>query len=265
MGFLKRLLGIAENEKHESITHDVGETEKKVSFKERLENWEPPVIRPPSFIGKYERITRYTYKDIALIDIPNNLVIDFEMVGKEVELEYDEKREGNAKAIKVMCDEINIGYIPNNNLQDMIHDFRKRGEPIYAIISNIEFNEETEIVNKVYIFIAFYRDVYKDIDKYGQIKTRLIKTSKKDLFDINRQDNIEVSNIGDEVRLEFDYDTNSYLVTCSGDEIGETNKTITCKLQEANDNCDFIGKIEEINQNDEERYSVVVTIYLKPL
>lgn len=81
---------------------------------------------------------------------------------------------------------------------------------------------------------------------------KLIKNGNEDM-----QYNIENSNVGDDITLDFDIDKCLYV--CSGNygEIGFLPENVGEKLSGK-----FCVKITDIKENDEGKYSVVVSIYL---
>lgn len=236
------------------------------SFKEMIAEWEPQVIRPPLKIGKYVLNKKYVYRDVELKVIPTDLKFDFDMVGKSIDLIHEPTNEYDPNAISVQLDGTLMGYIPNNRLQSMIHDFQARNQPVYSILSDFKVDEDTALIEGITIFLGFYHDPYANLDKYDTFSAKLVKTSKKDFFDINRQENYGNVSEGDYVDLEYDFEAESYMVSAGGCEIGETSAFITKKLQDFDSTCDFIGIIDEIIENYEtEKFGAKITIYLKEM
>jgi hypothetical protein len=236
----------------------------KETFKEKLQAWIPPAINPPETIGNYILNRNYSYKDVTLKVIPDNIQFDFDMIGKEVDLIPEPCNAYDPGAIYVTLNSTKIGYIPKNRLQDMIHDYRKKEQPIYTIISNINVNEDTETIENISIFIGFYHNPYIDLDKYDRVTAKLTKTAKKDEFDNYRRDNFCFIDNGDFVNLVYCFDTETYIVSADGNELGETSAPITKKLKDFNTNCDYIGIIDKITENEAGNYGADILIYLKP-
>lgn len=270
MGLLRKLFGPSFKELAERDLERLKESQKvdsmpkQESLQEKLDNYEPPVIRPPKKIGEYILNKKYVYKYVELKVVPDNILFNFDFIGKELGLIPDPDNEYDPLAIKVYVDDIFIGYIPKNRLQSMIHDYNKSGNPIYSVISNIGIKDDTELIEDISIFLCFYYNPLKDLDDDDKIFTKLIKTSKKDSFDINRQDNYSDVYIGEFVDLEYDFDSDSYIVSIDGSELGETNALVTKKLLDYDSSCDYIGVIDEIIENYETgKYGAKITIIMK--
>ena len=187
----------------------------------------------------------YRNFDISKIEINHQLYFD-----KEPDNQYD------PNAIKILYDDIFIGYIPKNNLQSMM--------------SNYGFSEEKEVcgmtylvdeeMKKIQIALAFYDKINDGVE---YLDTKLIKTTKKDDIE-NRQDNLSLANEDEEVELEYDYENETYIVTASGLEIGEINKNNSKKLQEYEDEgLEFKAGILEINENDSGNLECKIRIIIR--
>lgn len=270
MGFLRKILGPSFKELLErnlaakrALTNKTPELPKE-TFQDMLSKWEPPIIIPPKKIGEFILNKKYVYKDVQLEEIPDNFQFSFDIPGKQVDLIPDSNNKNDPLAIMAYIDDKFIGYIPKNRLQSMIHDYKKREQPIYSVVSNITLKDNTELIERISIFLCFYYNPFKGVNDDEKLSTKLIKTSKKDFYDNNRQDNYLYIEKGDYVELEYDYESNSYIVSANDNEIGETNASVTRKLQEFDSDCDYVGIIDEITEDDATgKYGAKITIVMR--
>jgi len=180
-------------------------------------------------------ILKYAYYDV---DVKGTDHRDFDItkidIDKEVQFENDPSNEYDKNAIKIMYNDTHIGYVPKNNLQKMIKDFTdKENRKVEAFIRDV--NEDTK---EIHIYIGFYVSmVDEELEKIEHIDTSLIKTTKKEEFGGSRQENLDLCSVGDELDLDYQYETETYIVCDSyGNELGEVNSKISDKLQDAEDN-----------------------------
>lgn len=173
-------------------------------FPERALAMDPPQkeekIKIPSYIGDYK--LTYQYKDVWF-DITGST--DNSDAGKKIKFEI---QNGD---VSVSIDGRIIGTIPDNRQKDMIIDFTKNNEPIYAILTANNDSGSGQM------FLAFYRlPKYQKLLKRGDSHQsfKLSGTGKEEY-----QENILLCSEGDEVEVEFDDDKEKYLASC-GLEIG---------------------------------------------
>lgn len=148
----------------------------------------------------------------------------------------------------------------------MIHDYKRKGNPIFSCIQNISVDEETQMITEIGIALAFYSNPYLGVEKAEKLKAKLTKTSKKDFLGNSRQENIYSVSVGDYVELQYDWETESYIVSSeTGEELGETSASVTQKLQGFSPDCEFIGRIQSIDENDSGKYTVEIEIFLRAM
>lgn len=146
-------------------------------------------------------------------------------LGDFLSFEQEPNNEYDNKAVKVTYGGYPIGYLYRGRMQDMVNDFMRKELPIEARVDSIDSDSIT-------CGIAFY----KDINSYNGVTATLTKTSKKDFFDIPRQDNLSCISEGDELSMEYDYETETYVVSDScGSELGEISKSVSEKLYSQQD------------------------------
>lgn len=196
--------------------------------------------------------TQYNEFDISKIELNKNLKFEFEPTN-----EYDKN------AIKVLYDNIQIGYVPKNSIQDMVKKYMTDEQKYVEAFIN-EVDEDSKYIQMA---IAFYQEMTdEELNKIEHIDTRLIKTTKKDEFDIfSRQDNLIGISEGEELELNYEYDSETYIVCDNcGNELGEINSNKSEKLQEY----ELEGKIFhcivlETDCNDAGNITCKVRIFIK--
>ena len=197
-----------------------------------------------AFFDDDNRYLKYAYYDV---DVKGIEYRDFDISKIEInhQLYFDTEPDNqyDSNAIKILYDDFFIGYIPKNNLQSMMSDYGFSKEKEVCGMTYL-VDEETK---KIQIALAFYDEINNRVE---YLDTKLTKTTKKDEFE-SRQDNLAMADEGEEVELEYDYENETYIVTTSGLEIGEINKSNSKKLQDYEDEgLEFKAGILEINEND---------------
>ena len=214
-----------------------------------------------NFYSFYEdAYLKYSYYDVVVkgtehveFDI-SKIAIDTHVAFRpEPENEYDNK------AIQVVYDDTIIGYVPKNNLQNMIHSYLKNNEAfLEGYISSV--NEDSR---EIQIALGFYHYMTaQELKKIAYVDASLIKTSKKDILGTSRQDNLEMVEVGAIIELEYDYDTETYYVMDEiGNELGEISTSKSAKLQEYEDEGKQLqGLIISLNYTDSGRYTCKVRV-----
>ncbi|MBQ1275311.1 MAG: hypothetical protein IIY08_07995, partial [Cellulosilyticum sp.] len=97
------------------------------------------------------------------------------------------------------------------------------------------------------------------------VEVSLTKTSKKDFFGISRQENLDSVSEGDEIYMDYQYDTETYLITDDfGNELGEINTNKSEQLQAYEDEGkEFYGVILEIGYSDSGKNTCKVRIFIR--
>lgn len=244
---------------HNSKKRELGELE--IAEQESESNKNPKENSSVYVLPKIgNSILKYKYDDVfvAGVEYSNPNYSELE-IGNWVSLSHEPDNEYDNKAIAVMCRDVKIGYIQKGKFQDMILDFQKKNEPIHAHISNINESE-----NKIYLFIGFYKNPLNELEGCEFIKATLIKTSKRiDEYD-NRQDNFISLEEGELLSLEYDYDTETYIVyNGSSEEIGEISTSVSEKLRDKEDSYELVPVLDELTENDNGKYGGKIKVYLK--
>lgn len=207
-------------------------------------------IAPSSINGKS---LAYQYDEkIAII---RGQEPDFEnvMVGFDAKFTPEPNNPYDKKAISVFSNEIKLGYLYKGKLQEMVHDYIRRGDPVYSYISNIDPNKKT-----ITLFIGFYKELeseYEKLIKKAAYKTFRLTGNKSEEF----QDNIMFLSSGEEIDHDYDYEKDKYAAFANGGEVGFFPKSATDLLENG---CKVF--IDEISENENaDKYDISVAIFLE--
>lgn len=221
----------------------------------------PKTLTIPQKIGRYE--LSYLYRDV-FVKGTEHANPDFHALNlcDHVDLVPEPDNEVEDQAVMVMCNGQQLGCIASKKgtLQRMVHQWTKKALPIFSAITAMDENEKG-----IYIVMGFYRDEQEILDKCETICTNLVKTSKKDEFGDSRRDNIEILSVGDVLDADYDWETETYVVTGHGGiEMGELSKSVSAQLQEEDEDSYPYIVVEDIGLNDDLKYVVKLKIYIKP-
>jgi len=188
---------------------------------------------------------KYKYYNV---EIKGTQYMDFDVskiaIDEELNFQLDPSNKYDKNAIKVIYNNIEIGYVPKNNLQDMVKNYLDSDDRfITAFVSRV--NEDARTIDMA---IGFYKKLDdEELDSILHIDVRLIKTTKKDEYD-SRQDNLTTLSIGDEVEIDYSFETETYIVSNLCGELGEINKSKSQQLKEyENDGKSFFSSIIDLN------------------
>ena len=208
---------------------------------------EPQSIEPCFFETVDNNILTYKYSRVS-IAFPERVNVG---LGSFVDFEKEPNNEFDDKAVKVMSIGKKIGYIYRGKLQDMLNDFLKKDWHVEGIVDSVSPDTFT-------IAIAFY----KPFSSFKSITSTLVKTSKKDIFDNSRQDNLTSISCGDLLSMEYDVDSGSYIVSDDfGNELGELSANVSSKLLEQENEFGFKVICENNELDDNLKYKCKVKIF----
>ncbi len=237
---------------------------KQKEFEEKLEyervNGKYRYSKSKFYFFDEDAYLKYSYYDVVVkgtehreFDISKIAIDTCVAFRPEPENEYDNK------AIQVVYGDTIIGYVPKNNLQNMIHSYLNNNEAfVEGYISSV--NEDSR---EIQIAIGFYHYMTaSELKKITYVDASLIKTSKKDILGTSRQDNLEMVEVGTVIDLEYDYETETYYVTDEiGNELGEINTSKSAKLQEYEEEGNQLhGLIIDLNCSDSGKYTCKVRV-----
>ena len=199
---------------------------------------------------------KYYYKDINVVGTdyiedktPHNEI----QIGNDIIFQFEPENKFDSKAILVLDNKSRkLGYIRRGRLQDMIHDFTSRDEPVIAAVYSLHPLE---------MEIGFYK--YEDDEKIreGFESYKVVKLTANSNEDM--QFALSISEEDEEVDFEYDYDKEKYLISASSGDIGYINKTISEYLYELDED-DYYGIIKILDYDDyKDKYSASVEVFVK--
>lgn len=209
-------------------------------------------------IGELRIAYEYDNEKVAMV---GEVMPDYSRFSRfdEIKFELDPDNEYDRKSVRIMCNDLLLGYVFKGKIQDMIHDWKKKGDTIFGAISSIDIKN-----NEIVYLIAFYKNPFDGIDRYEKIRTKLINTSKKVDDYYNRQDICSGLERGDKLDLEYNFDTETYFATIfANDEAGEISKSVSLKVREKEELDEPVCLVEESTEDDNGKIGVDVLIYFK--
>ncbi len=165
--------------------------------------------------------------------------------GEFVALEFEPLNQYDSNAIAVVQNGHKLGHIPRGNIQQMIHDFNSRNEPVLALLSTINGSELT-------LSIGFYKSRLSELMNSGAKRKTFKLTGNRNA---DMQENLSFCSVGESVDACYDAEKGKYLAS-AGCDIGYFPASADDLLEG-----DFEAVIEELEENDDGKYSVSVTVY----
>lgn len=205
------------------------------------------------------RILRYSYYDVEVKGFDHqNFDIKKLELGKFVTFDFEPDNQYDPNAIAIFYDDQKIGYVPQNSLQSMVKKYSDGKEhQICGFISYI--NED---LNEVQIALGFYSKVNNDLDVF---KCRLCKTSAKDFMGNSRQENLELVDTGCPVDLEYNDESETYLVCDdTGEELGEISKKQSAQIYDIiGDTEPFHAEVSELDTDDNDKIICTIEVWIR--
>lgn len=158
-------------------------------------------------------------------------------------------------SVDILLDENIVGTVEKTGISKMIIDFLNRDEKVLG-----KFDSESTV------YIAFYKQILKQVEGCENIICKLTNTSKKDEdTDTRRYENLEYMEENDLVKIEYNDDTEKYLLRDdSGNEIGELSKSDSKKvMRKEDDGFEPIGFITEQDYNENDIPTAKVKVFFK--
>lgn len=207
----------------------------------RLSNQLPSL---PQNINGIPAAYQYQENNIAM---PGKYVRDFYSinVGDPIVFQLEPENEYDAKAIQLWSNNQMLGYVFRGRLQDILHDFIKRDEPVYAMVFSVNPQEQ-----KVTYSVAFYRHPEPKFLGKHLATGRLTASAGEEA-----QENITLCDVGDELSVDYDYEKERYEVSSTMGYVGCLPK----KLEQHGESAAFV--VEELGETDAGKSYVVVGVY----
>lgn len=213
---------------HEEVSNHA---QQKACFLDILEN-------------QYVLSYRYDFVKVAMPNVNGLKLGDFLSLEAEPDNQYD------SHAVKILSGLDTVGYLFRGKLQNMANDFIRKDLPIEVSVDSITNDSFT-------CGLGFY----KDMNSFNCVSATLTKTSKKDYLGASRQDNLSSTSEGDMLYLDYDYDSETYIVTDDfGNELGELSKSVSSKLYDEESNYKYIGICTENEIDDNLKYKCKIKI-----
>jgi len=208
---------------------------------------EPEPIQIPKykFFGASVRIDswylNYAYKNVPLLKLDSS---------KYYEGEGNIDSEGH-----IYKDGEVIGSIEDKQKIHMAADFISRHEAVKVYFDSPET-----------VYLAFYKETYKAVSSLPSMVCKLTKTSAMDsYFECRRYENLEYTQDGDRFVLEYNDESETYVVKDTADgEVGELTKSDSKKLYAKElDGCDLFAFATECDYDDHDRTICKVEVFIK--
>lgn len=174
--------------------------------------------------------------------------------GKQLIFEFEPENQYDCMAIAIYLNDKKLGYVYSGRIQQMMHDYYRKGWEICAHINKYSTEKKT----------ATYKvGFFKPIETFVCKQFTLTKTTKKiDEFS-NRADNLSSCNEGDVLTIECDgiVDGNYVVYTDTYDEIGELPKSANTFIEEHNHK-KIMGIFDSCEEDENGKLKAKITIYL---
>lgn len=178
--------------------------------------------------------------------------------GKALSFVFEPENEYDPNAVAVFLQDKNekIGYVYKGKIQDMLHDWNDRDEPVGACLSTYSVPER-----KATYKIGFYKPLEKYEHKVFPI-TKIHKKAGEYDFE-SRYDAIQSCDPGDELTIEESFENDSFIVSnTSGSEIGELSASASKFVRENAD--DILGFVlESLDMDYDDKVTAKIAIYYK--
>lgn len=236
----------------EEVSNDNIETPNKV--------FEKKSITFENIVDNYK--LKWNYSDVIIKGVQyNNIDYSKLQIGMTVDLEPEPDNKYDSNAIKIIQNDIFLGYIPKGQLQEMILNYSK--DDNYLILAKLNLIDEENQLLQIHLF--FYKKIIEsDFDFVKKINASLVKTTKKDSnFDTSRQDALSTICENEYVSIEKQYDSDCYLVSNQcGEELGELSQSISNKLDEYDYTYDKLARIIEVTEISSGNYGAKLEIII---
>lgn len=161
----------------------------------------------------------------------------------------------NNDSVEISLNDNVVGTVSHKQKAQMIIDFMNRNEKVLA-----RFDSPNTLQ------IAFYRRLLDQLKECENFTFKITGTSKRDEFtETPRYENLEFMDENDLVKIEYNDDTEKYLLRNDvGDEIGELSKSDSKKVEKKEDDgFEPIGFITEQDYNENGTPTAKVKIFFK--
>lgn len=201
-------------------------------------------IKVPAEIDGQKCAYQYTKVDIVLVDGVN---LD-SIFGQRVQFDL------SRGSVALIVGGQYIGTMKTGKLADMVEDWIKRREPVFAVVSRVDDERNTAAFD-----LYLYRDELKYLlRRYPDVKKYKLTGNRRGEL----QDNICYCSSGDSCSIEYDIDKEKYLVSAGSSEIGYL-PAAAAKIAEEQGEDNLSCYIADVSSDDEGIDEVTVYIFQK--
>lgn len=192
-------------------------------------------------------VLKYNYDDVHVVG--TKYLNDFtffnrSLIGDVVVLEWEIGNQFDDTAIIVRdADGHPLGHLPKGRLKDMVYDWLERNDPIFSVISDINYEEY-----KLNLRLGFYSTRLNDIRKSSVCRFKEFKVVGSKNREM--QENLSLCAEHDSVDIEYDSEVFKYAVFAVGSPIGFLNKAGEEFFSENIDGSDFEAFILELTEDE---------------
>lgn len=185
-------------------------------------------------------IKQYEYYHVSYF-VPDNMESTKLLINDVITLKQEPDNEYDHNAIALYKNDDKIGYLYKSKLQDMSNDYLKRDDK-YIVIAKADSE------NSISLF--FYKHITL-LNNYSEKIFKLTGLSKKDEYGYKRMDNLLCVDRWDSVSLDYDFETEKYIVSTTYGEIGELSKSTSQKIDDSDlFNKDYYAFITKLTHDD---------------
>ena len=209
----------------------------------RQEQKQQETVKVPAVIDGQKIAYQYTKVDIILSDGANLDSIFAQRI------QFDASR----GPVALIVGNQYVGTVGNRRIAEMISDWLRRGEPVFAVVSSIDGERYTAAFD-----LYLYRDGLKYLlHRFPDAKPYKLTGNRRGEL----QENISYCSVGDECTLEYDIDKEKYLVSAGASDIGYL-PTAAAKIAEEQGEDNLVTYVADTLSDDEGIDEV--TVYLFP-
>ncbi|MGI6634218.1 MAG: hypothetical protein ACOX7B_03480 [Christensenellales bacterium] len=199
------------------------------------------VVLPPKSWGEP---LAYQYIEKVCIDTNNPPRLDLIAIGDEITFQQEPHNPFDAKAVVIQTKTQKLGYVYKSNVQDMINDFKDRGQMVLGYVYDIYPADYT--IKYLIGFYCFKRPKGKIV-----ARGKLVANRSKDA-----QENVSYSKRYEPLSIEYDDEKAAYNVLAGGLFIGRLPKAMVSLA----DNAAFF--VDSVEEDEDGKYHIIVAAYM---
>lgn len=210
----------------------------------KQEQKQQETVKVPAVIDGQKCAYQYTKIDIVLAD-----GINLDSIFAQ-RIQFDASR----GPVALIVGNQYVGTVGNRKLAEMVSDWLRRGEPVFAVVSSIDDELYTAAFD-----LYLYRDELKYLlRRFPDAKPYKLTGNRRGEF----QDNIGYCERGEECSIEYDIDKEKYLVSTGASDIGYLPSS-AAKIAEEQGEGNLSVYVASVSSDDEGTDEVSVYIFPK--